>query len=125
MKSFEIAFWTAVLAGATFAYQVHTIHGQNEEAAVLGAQWNDNQNPGAGTYVKALFDGATLGAFADDGIFTEANKNEAESKQIKVQWADLVSRNENSIWYRNLGFIIGIIALVVGFQLKKRTHVNV
>jgi hypothetical protein len=121
MKSFEIAFWMAVLAGATFVYQVHMIHGQNEEAAALTAQWNNNQNPGAGTYAKAIFDGATLGAFADDGIFTEANKNEAEAKQITVQWADLQSRNENSIWYRNVGFIAGIIALVAGFRLKKQT----
>jgi len=120
MKSFEVAFWIAAVAGGMFVYQVRAIHGQNEEAAVLLSAWNNNQNPGAGTYVRALFDGFTLGAFADEGVFTEAKKGEREEKQIQGQWADLQSRNQNSVWYRNCGLIVGIIALVAGFRLKKQ-----
>jgi len=120
MKPHETAFWISALAAGIFLYEVHEIHGQQEEAAVLRSAWHNNQNPGAGTYAKAVFDGLTLGSFADDGIFTEANKSEAESKQIQAKWADLVSRNENSTWYRNLGFIVCIVASVVGFRLKKQ-----
>jgi hypothetical protein len=123
MKSFEIAFWIAALAGATFVYQVHTIHGQEEERAVLISEWNNNQNPGAATYFRSFFDVFTLGAFADEGIFTEAKKSERESNQIQAQWADLLTRHQNSVWFRNCGFIVGIIALVVGFKLKKRPPV--
>ena len=122
MKSFETAFWIAALAAGIFLYQVHAIHGQNKEAAVLIAAYQNNQNPGTGTYVQAFFDGLTFGAFANEGIFTEAKKNERESNQIKAYWANLQSRNADSIWYRNCGFIIGTIALVVGFQLKKKAQ---
>ena len=121
MKNLQIAYLVAALGAAMFLYQIHQISKLNEEASVWRSQSDAHDNPGAGTYVRAFFDGFTLGAFANGDIFSEANKSEREGRQLDALRASIVSRYGTAVSYRNWGFIISIFAGWVAYKLRKNT----
>ena len=121
MKNIQIAYLVAAFGVAMFLYQLHQISGLNEEAAVFCAQLNAHNNPGGGTYARAFFDGLTFGAFADEGVFTEAKKSEREGSQLELARVSLISRYENAASYRNWGLIIGIIGIVAVWVLRTKS----
>jgi|GEM_PF-5034413 len=123
MKPFQTAYAIAAVAAAMFVYQVNHIGHLHEEAVVLEQQTVDYNSIDhlVGFGIRSLFDGFTFGAYAKDGIFTESNKAEQEARQINAHRASLISRYGSAIFYRNTGLIVAVIAVVVGFKLKKRS----
>lgn len=121
MKPFAIAFVIASIAGALFLYQVNHLSQLEEEAAVLSARIHQHNNPSSGAYIRSFFDGLTLGAFADEGVFTEVKKAEHEGNQLNLAIASLKSRYQSACFYRNGGLIVAVIALVAGLKLKGQT----
>jgi hypothetical protein len=121
MKNHQIAYWVAAFGAVMFLYQIHKISGLNEEAAVLISQADAHNNPGAGSYIRSFFDGLTLGAFADEGIFTEAKKSEREGQYLESARASILSRYGDAVTYRNWGLILGIGGGVVGWILQKKS----
>jgi len=113
MKPNQIAYVVLGLAVVVFLYELHAIHGQKAEAQILLAQIKHNQTPEAGSLFRAFFDGLTLGSFAKDGIFTEADKSENEYKQLSAQWVNLVNRNEESVQIRNWSIGIGCLTIIL------------
>jgi hypothetical protein len=124
MKPYQVAYLVAAIAVVTFFYQIHQISGLNEEAAVLVSQIDQHNSLSAnsGSFVRAFFDGATLGAFADEGIFTEAKKSEREGSQLNAQRASLFSRYGDAVYYRNAGLVVAIIAGIVGYTIKRKSQ---
>ena len=124
MKSFQVVFLVAGIAGMVFFYEVYHIGRLEEEAAVLRAQierynaWSTQ----SASLVRAFFDGLTLGTFANDGMFTESKKLDRESRQLNAARASLNSRYETAKSFRNTGLIVGAIAGVVGLILKRKTR---
>ena len=92
MKNSHIAFWIAVAGAVFFFYNIHEIHGIEEEAAVWQSNVQANDNPGASSYIKAFFDGATLGAFSNGDIFAEAHNQEKMSAELETTRKILLKR---------------------------------
>lgn len=124
MKPFAIAFLVAAIAGAMFIYQVNNITHLDEEAAVLSAQIGHHNSLGAkaGSFMRAFFDGLTLGSFAEEGIFTESKKADRESRQLAATRASLLSRYQSASAYRNTGLVTAILAAALGFALKRKAE---
>ena len=120
MKNHQIAYWMAAIGTLIFLYQVHRISGLNEEAAVLRSQFNAHKNPVTGTYVRAFFDGLTLGAFADEGIFNGAKKSEREDQYLESARASILSRYEDAVSYLNWGLLLAVSGFVGGVILEKK-----
>jgi hypothetical protein len=121
MKPFQIALIVAVAGAVMFFYQVHQITGLNEEAAAWRSQVDQYNNPGASPFIRAFFDGLTLGAFSDEGIFTESKKIERAGQQLEATRVSIVSRYASAVSSRNWGFVVAAGALITSWVLKKKT----
>ena len=117
-------FVAAAIFGAAFFYQFHAIEGLKEEAAVLEGRIKDVNNLWSGSnvgfYFKSFFDGLTLGAFADDGIFTESNKFEKKIGSLRDAAASLKSRYQTATLYRNISVLGAIMCLIIAIIIGKK-----
>lgn len=125
MKKSQIAFWVSAVGALVFLYNIHQIHGVEEDAAVWEAQVSANNNPGAGSYVEAFFDGFTLGAFSNGDIFAVAHKQDQISQGLETERVTLLNQYNNAVYYRNWGFIIGVGSLLTANVVRKKENVKV
>jgi|GEM_PF-4222567 hypothetical protein len=75
---------------------------------------------------KSIFDGATFGTFAEEGIFTEYNKMDRwqadvvkRDAAIREEINQCVSSYNAGLATRNIFSVIGIVALLVGIFTKE------
>jgi hypothetical protein len=120
MKNSHIAFWIAAASVVVFFYSIHQIHGIEEEASVWESQVEALKNPGTGSYLKAFFDGFTLGEFSNGDIFAEMHNQQKAGQELEAQRLSILSRYEDVTAYRNWGFVIGVGGLIAGYVMKKK-----
>jgi hypothetical protein len=120
MKNSHLAFWIAAIGAGLFFYEIHSIDGLEREIAVWDSKLHANRNPGAGSFLEAFFDGATLGIFSDGDMFAVAHKLENESAELEAERVDLLTRYQQAVSYRNWGLIGCLGGLAVGFYFRKK-----
>jgi len=120
--NFYTSFIILLLLLALFLYENHVVASLTVKAESLKAERMDITPPRTNTnsYAKAFFDGFTLGLFADQGMFTEAYKE--EDRQIKyAQQADnynarrnkLVEEFTSAYSFRMSVAIVGIVIFIL------------
>ena len=118
------SFVVAGLALAAFALTLLLINPTLGEMRILEAkakEMNDLTSArNVGMYFRSVFDGLTLGAFAKEGIFSEANKYEREWEQVKTQYMRLKNRYDTGLNVGRCFLAVGIIALVIGLIARRR-----
>jgi len=118
MKAHQVMFGITVICGIIWFVQVGNLSEINAEGEALSARIEEFNNLGSGKnisrLVKSAFDGFTFGMFAQEGIFTEANKIEREADQLNSAVYSLQARYKKAVFYRNASLVVGIITLIIG-----------
>ena len=106
-----------VLSAGLFLYNVKRVSDLTAEYAALKEEVKQKTSGGAlvGSFTRAFFDGLTLGAFADEGIFTEYNKADRWTTDVASRDARIRSEYADSISNRKWSLIValGCIAALV------------
>ena len=99
-----------LVLGYQAAYRVPKI---GQEYSGLVAEYNSLTSDGsmAGTMVKSLFDGLTLGNFAEDGIFTEANKRQRLDAHFAKRRAELQVASAHAVELMRYSVIILVVSI--------------
>jgi hypothetical protein len=124
MTTVQKWFVAAAVFGAVFLFQANKIERLKEDATVLGAQIDVVNNPwstqNVNMYCRAFFDGVTWGVFAEEGVFTEANRQDRLYDNLRDRSASLYSRYKTACLYRNASCLGAILALVVAFVVRRK-----
>ena len=118
MKNYHIAIWIAVSGAFMFFYNIHQIDSVEDDAVAWKAQVQAS-NPGAGSYIKAMIDGFTLGATSGGDVFAEQHRQDAVFQQLEATRLQLLKRYDSATTYRNWGLIIAIGSGFMAFLLKR------
>ena len=102
-----------------FLYNIRQISNLEEEAVVWRSQVDAHNNPGATTYMKAFFDGLTLGAFSNGDIFAESHKSQNEGAALEMKRISILNRYQDAVSNRNWGLGIGAVGLVAVWLTRK------
>jgi hypothetical protein len=119
MTTGKIILGVIIVGVALSIYNIREIKNTEDDIAAWWAQVDANNNPGAGSYIKAFFDGATLGALSNGDAFAEYHRIEQANQQLEATRLVLVKRYNDEKFYRNLGFLLAAAGVVAGILMKK------
>lgn len=124
------------VCAAVFFYQLWHIAGIRasqarieQDAAALGAQVKNRNSASHITsmFLKSVFDGFTFGRFAEEGIFTEYNKETRfddsttqKAARLSTAHSQNLSEIRSAALIRNWSLGAGLIVIAYSFAAKKR-----
>jgi len=119
-RSFVVAGLAAVAFGTTLLVVNPTLG----EMMILEAKAKQMNDPTSaqnmGMYFRSAFDGFTWGAFAKEGIFTEANKYERDWENLRAHYIRLKTHYEMGLNVGRCFLAVGFVALVIGMISRRK-----
>jgi len=119
-RSFVVSGAAAVAFGITLMFITPIL----SEMEILEAKAKEMNNltsaRNVGMYFRSALDGLTWGAFAKEGIFTEANKYEREWENLRAQYIRLKTRYEMGLNVGRCFLAVGLVALAIGLISRRK-----
>ena len=119
-RSFVVAGAAALAFGITLLF-INPTFGEMQILEAKAKELNNLTSArNVGMFFRSAFDGLTWGAFAKEGIFTEANKYEREWENLRSQYLRLKTRYEMGLTVGRCFLAVGFVALVIGMISRRK-----